>query len=142
MTKNTLFPSSESEVSSEEFRASLWSDSLQGGGGHLLTAPYLSSKTTVSSPVRRQAYCYVTVTLETQQERLPLVAFSLAPRFESHLHLNVLFNLVKNASLFQTFGVHTGFKRSGNLSKAQITLSLTGRCTAFLSGLSAESLCE
>lgn len=140
MTKNTLFPP-ESEVSSEEFRASLWSDSLQGGG-HLLTAPYLSSKTTVSSPVRRQAYCYVTVTLETQQERLPLVAFSLAPRFESHLHLNVLFNLVKNASLFQTFGVHTGFKRSGNLSKAQIALSLTGRCTAFLSGLSAESLCE
>lgn len=139
MTKNTLFPLKVKSLLRN-------SDPVYGvtayKGGHLLTAPYLSSKTTASSPVRRQAYCYVTVTLETQQERLPLVAFSLAPRFESHLHLNVLFNLVKNASLFQTFGVHTGFKRSGNLSKAQIALSLTGRCTAFLSGLSAESLCE
>lgn len=111
-------------------------------GGRLLTAQYLSTKTTVSNPVRRQAYCYVTVTLETQQERLPLVAFSLVPHFESHLHLNVLFNLVKNASLFQTFRAHTGFKRSGNLSKAEIALSLTGRCMVFLSGLWAKSLCE
>lgn len=98
------------------------SDSLEGG--HLLTTSYLSTKTTVSSPVRRQAYCYVTVTLETQQERLPLVAFSLVPHSESHLHLNVLFSLVKNASHFQTFKAHTGFKRSGNLCKAKIVFVL------------------
>lgn len=77
-----------------------------------------------------------TVTLETQQVQLHPVPFSLAPCFESHLPLNVLFNMVKNALLFQTFRAQTGLKSFGNLSKTKITQSLEKPYMVFTSGLS------
>lgn len=83
-----------------------------------------------------------TVTLETQQEQLHLVPFSLVPHFENHLHLNVLFNVVENALLLQTFSAQTGLKSFGDLSKSKITLPLKEQCMMFISGLLAVGLEE
>lgn len=133
--RNTLFPLKMKSL----LRNSdpVWVTAWEGVYWLLHTSP---QRPLLPRPIRGQAYCYVTVTLETQQEQLPLVAFSSVPHFESHSHLNALFNLVKNASVFQTFRAHTGFKRSGNLPRTKIALSLTGRCMVFWSWPTSLSL--
>lgn len=106
--------------------------------GALMITLSLFTKAAVTSLVRsRFIAMWQTVTLETQQEQLHPVPFSLAPRFENHLHLNVLFNMVKNALLLQTFRAQTGLKSFRNLSKTKITLPLKEQYTVFISGLSA-----
>lgn len=103
----------------------------------------LSTKATVTRLVRGLAYCYMTNShLGDTARAASSMPFSLVLHFESHLHLNVLFNMVKNALLFQTFRAQIGLKSSGNLSKAKITLPLEERHPVFISGLSAVGLDE
>lgn len=100
-------------------------------------------KPLVTSLVRGQAYCSMT---NSHLGNTARAASSSALFFSSSLWkpltLNVLFNMVKNALLFQTFRAQIGLKSSGSLSKAKITLPLEERYTVFIPGLSAVGLDE